>query len=55
VELLVLLWPPQNEDLASDLAYRALQLNSGIELVHGDAGSLLHSEGGVGARLYYAL
>jgi hypothetical protein len=56
VEMLVLVWPFENEEKDNDLAFRALQLNSGIELVHGEAGALLHQEGsGVGARLYYAL
>jgi hypothetical protein len=55
VELLVLLWPSPNEEQSNDLAFRALQLNSNIELVHGEAANRLQSEGGVAARLYYAL
>jgi hypothetical protein len=56
VEMLVLNWPLEEETLGNELAFRALQLNSNIELVHGDAAALLHGEGkGVGARLYYAL
>jgi peptide chain release factor subunit 1 len=55
VELLVIAWPPSNESLANELAFRALQLNSEIELVHGEAAERLNAEGGLGARLYYAL
>lgn len=55
VELLVLIWPSPNEARDNELAFRALQLNSNVELVHGEAANLLHSEGEVAARLYYAL
>lgn len=55
VELLVLIWPSPNEEKDNELAFRALQLNGNVELVHGEAASLLHSEGDVAARLYYAL
>ena len=52
----VLNWPLRNETVGNELAFRALQLNSNIELVHGDAAALLHGEGNdVGARLYYTL
>ena len=54
VELLILSWPTNNPDLSDDLAFRALQLNSEIELVHGEAAERLNAEGGVAARLYYA-
>lgn len=55
VELLVLTWPTNDLDYANELAFRALQLNSKIELVHGAAADRLNKEGGLGARLYYAL
>jgi hypothetical protein len=55
VELLILAWPAADTELASDLALRALSLNSGIELVHGAAAEQLNGEDGVAARLYYVL
>ena len=55
VETLVLMWPSANETQDNELAFRALQLNSDVELVHGEAADLLHSEGDVAARLYYTL
>jgi hypothetical protein len=55
VELLIMSWPAADTSLATDLALRALSLNSGIELVHGDAADLLNTEDGIAARLYYAL
>ncbi len=53
VETLILPYPMGDED--NDLAFRALQLNSNVELVHGEAASRLHEEGDIAARLYYAL
>lgn len=58
VEKLILPWPVNDATFQSyteDLAYRTLQLNGSIELVHGAAADRLASEGGVAARLYYAL
>ena len=58
VELLLLPWPVNASTVQSymeDLAYRTLQLNGSIEMVHEAAADLLASEGGVAARLYYAL
>jgi len=55
VELLIMSWPAADTGLATDLALRALSLNSGIELVHGDAADVLNTEDGIAARLYYAL
>ena len=55
VETLVLIWPSANEVEDNELAFHALQLNSDVELVHGEAADLLHSEGDVAARLYYTL
>lgn len=55
VETLVLIWPSADEARDNELAYRTLQLNGMVELVHGEAAALLHPEGDVAARLYYAL
>jgi hypothetical protein len=57
VETLVMVYPFENEEISSELAFRALELNSAVELVHGEAAALLHDEaqGGIGARLYYTL
>lgn len=55
VDKLILMWPFADETADNELAFRALQLNSDIELVYGDAAALLHQEGDVAARLYYAL
>lgn len=55
VELLLLPWPTDDLEYANELAFRALQLNSKIELVHGAAADRLNEEGGLAARLYYAL
>ncbi len=54
VELLILPWPSQKPELSDSLAFQALQLNSKIELVHGEAAERLNEEGGIAARLYYA-
>jgi hypothetical protein len=57
VETLVMVYPFEDVDISNDLAFRALELNSAVELVHGEAATLLHDEakGGIGARLYYTL
>lgn len=56
VAKLILAWPPDNAEQANDLAYRALALNSDIEMVHGPAAEHLRgAAGGVAARLYYTL
>jgi peptide subunit release factor 1 (eRF1) len=56
VSHLILAWPPDDQDGANDLAYRALQLNSQITMVHGDPADKLRKEGsGVAARLYYTM
>jgi hypothetical protein len=55
IETLILIWPSANEQADNELAFRALQLNSNVELVHGEAAALLHDEGDVAARLYYTL
>jgi len=55
VDLLILPWPSPKTELSNDLATRALQMNSDIELVSGEALERLNAEGGVAARLYYSL
>ena len=56
VSELIVAWPPQSMGRVNDLAYRALQLNSAITMVHGTAADRLRAEsGGVAARLYYTL
>lgn len=55
VEQLILAWPSMDNELADELTFQTLQLNSEIELVHGEAAERLNAEGGVAARLYYAL
>ncbi len=56
VAALVLAWPPEDAEQANGRAYRALALNSDIEMVHGPAAQRLQDEaGGVAARLYYTL
>jgi hypothetical protein len=55
VELLIMPWPTDDVDFANRLAFRALQLNSKIEMVHGAAAMRLNDEGGLAARLYYVL
>jgi hypothetical protein len=55
VEMLILPWPLENEELSHDLIHHAMALNANYELVHGPAADRLRSEGGVAARLYYTL
>jgi hypothetical protein len=56
VAALILAWPPEQTDGANDLAYRALSLNSAIEIVHDAAADKLRKEAsGVAARLYYTM
>lgn len=53
VELLVLPYPLDDE--MSELSLKAFASGGGVELVSGEAADLLKAEGGVAARLYYAL
>jgi hypothetical protein len=53
VELLLAPWPL--DDALNDLPARVFASGGGIELVHGEAAERLKAEGGLGARLYYAL
>jgi hypothetical protein len=55
VELLILPWPVVDEAQATDLTLKTFASNGKIELVHGEAAQLLGGEGGLAARLYYAL
>jgi hypothetical protein len=54
VELLVAPWP-MDEVLAAELPERVFQSGGNVELVHGEAADRLKAEGGLAARLYYAL
>jgi hypothetical protein len=56
VELLILPWSNvDDEGVRPDLPLRAFASGGSVELVHGDAAALLKREGGIAARLYYAL
>lgn len=55
VELLLLPYPPEDPKSAAALTNRALQSNSEVELIHGEPAERLREEGGVAARLYYAI
>jgi hypothetical protein len=55
VELLIASWTSDSDTIIERLIVQALANNSKIELVHGDAAANLNPEGGVAARLYYAL
>ena len=55
VELLLLPYPLDDENLAADFTSRVFQSGGDVELVHGEAADRLREAGGVAARLYYAL
>lgn len=55
VELVILPYPPKNDEVARDLTLKALENNAEIELVHGSPAILLKDEGGAAARLYYTV
>lgn len=55
VELLILPWPVVDENQAADLTLKTFASGGTVELVHGEAAALLGGEGGLAARLYYAL
>lgn len=55
VELLLLPFPMENEDEATELSLLALRSGATIELVHGEAADKLLKESGIAARLYYPL
>ncbi len=55
VELLILPYPMDDEDTASELTLTALGNGAEIELVHGSAAARLRQEAQAAARLYYAI
>jgi hypothetical protein len=55
VELLVAPWPSDEEEQLRQFTVDAMRNNSRIELVHGEAADRLRENGGIGARLYYAI
>lgn len=55
VELLILPHPPDGNDWLIDLPLRASDSSATVEHVHGEALERLRAEGGVAARLYYAI
>lgn len=55
VEMLVLPYPHTSEHEATELSMRAFESGGSVELVHGEAAEELKDEGGIAARLYYAL
>lgn len=55
VELLVLPYPMDDENVASNLTSMALEVGAEIELVHGSAAARLRQEANAAARLYYAM
>ena len=55
VELLILPYPVEKEKDAADFSARVFESSGSVELVHGAAADRLKEEGGVAARLYYAL
>ncbi len=55
VETLILPWPTDDEAAATEYSARAFESGASIELVHGAAAARLKAEGGIAARLYYAL
>lgn len=55
VELLVLPSPSVDQELADMLAEQVTASSGQVEWVSGEAADRLNAEGGIGARLYYAL
>ena len=55
VELLVLSWSVDDSEERNDLLLTALNNGVQVEFVHGAASDLLENEGGIAARLYYAV
>jgi hypothetical protein len=55
VELLIMPWPMDDQKLAAELPLRAFASGGSVELVHDQAAERLKQEGGLAARLYYAL
>lgn len=56
VELLIVPWPmPDGDGLMTELPLRVMESAANMELVHGEAAERVKAEGGLAARLYYAL
>lgn len=56
VELLIIPWPlPDGDGVMSELPLRMMESGGSMELVHGEAAERVKAEGGLAARLYYAL
>ncbi len=56
VELLVVPWPlPDGDGVLADLPLQMMETGGAMEMVHGDAAERVKAEGGLAARLYYAL
>lgn len=56
VEMIILPWPSENQQMIRNYALQALSNNAGIEFVHGSPAMKLQREGdGVAARLYYTV
>jgi hypothetical protein len=55
IELLVLPYPPKNEDLALRWIREVFNMSGTVEFVDGAAAERLQEEGGVAARLYYRI
>lgn len=55
VEVLVIPYPMEDTELAAELPLRAFASGGTVELVQGAAAERLKEEGGIAARLYYAL
>lgn len=55
VELLIASWPLEDEAHFQQLAEQAFMSSGSIELVHGEVAERLRQEGGIAARLYYAI
>jgi hypothetical protein len=55
VEVLVAPWRLDDPELEAELPARVFASSGTIELVHGEAAERLKAEGGLAARLYYAL
>jgi len=55
VEMFVIPWPLEDDEWIQQLPIQALHANTKIELVSGEAAERLKEEGGLGARLYYAI
>jgi hypothetical protein len=55
VEVLVAPWPVADSDSFKEIPARVFASGGSVELVHGEAAERLQAEGGLAARLYYAL